>query len=362
MSQEAEAVTEVAEVVTETEVDVMFSQGIEGPTDAELRGEETTETETEESKETKTKESTETETEETTKTKTNEETETEEEKLKTETTKKDEPKVTEEKTANSEPKTIETPKGFVPLAAVHEARGEIRYLKEQLQTVQDQVRTLQVEPTKETKVPNDFEVLTDEQFEDLADDNPAQAAIYLRKLGVYEADQRVQADKAKDLVAFEESYDAIIDNSVAEIEKVAPGIYDEDSGVQKELMEFAESFGFSEDLFYLTNPATKIILPGETEPLLLGEQSASILGMLVNAKTKMAPQDNSELETKLRAEITTELMKKFKTPVTETFRGLNEVSKSDNDIPEEGLAGKVLTTAQLQKLSPAEEEAYLAGS
>lgn len=322
-----------AEINVEAEIDVIASQGITGPTEAELRGEDAPDTETEVG-------------------------------AHKDVNPNEDPKTTEEKPANSEPQVKETPKGFVPLEAVHQARGEIKYLKEQLTAVQEQMRSLQQPKVAEKDVElESFEVLTDEQFEELADDSPAQAAIYIRKLNAYESSQRSKADDEKQQAEFARQYDSIMDTSVAEIEKVAPGIYDEGSTVQKELMEFADTLGFTEDLYYLTNPSTKIILPGESEPLLLGEQAATILSMLVNAKGKMVAPGNTELEAKLRAEITAELMKKFKTPASEGYRGLNQVPKADSETPEiNDLSGKVLTTAQLQKLTPAQYEAYLAGN
>jgi len=275
---------------------------------------------------------------------------------------KEDTEATEETTANSEPQAEKTPKGFVPLAAVHEARGEIRYLKEKLQDVQNQLAR-KAEPIQtETEVAEDFEVLTDDQFEELADDNPAQAIIYQRKLAAYEASKRAATEQARQQEEFAVEYEAVLNASAEAMEKVAPGIFDKDQPIQKELMDFAETIGFTEDMYYLTNPSTKIILPGETEPLLLGEQAASILGLLVNVKAKTAPQDTTALETKLRTEITAELMKKFKTADPNTFRGINQVPKSDSEIPSGSFAGKVLTTDQLAKLTPAEYERYLAGN
>ncbi len=348
--------TDVVETESGVEVDVMASQGIEGPSDAELRGEDV------ETPEAKTEEETEAKNEP--EAKTEESTEVKEVKEVKEVEPEEDEVSTEKVTESSDPIAGKPPKGFVPLEAIHEVRGENRYLKEQIQTLQTQMHTLQVKSEeKPVEVADDFEVLTDDQFEDLADDNPAQAAIYLRKLAAHETNQRDAADEVKHQAAFEEAYDNIIDTSVAEIEKVAPGIFDEDSKVQTELMDFAEDLGFTEDLYYLTNPSTKIILPGESEPLLLGEQAASILGMLVNAKSKTAAPDTSALEAKLRTDITAELMKKFKTPDTEEYRGLNQVPKVDGETPElSSLTGKVLTTDQLLKLSDADQEAYLAGN
>ena len=338
-----------------SEIDsLMAAQGISSVSEAELRGEDIKPSDGSESSEADPAE--------------NKETEVPKKEADTENaddpTKSEEAKVTEKKTANSEPETDKPPKGYVPLAAIHEARGEIRSLKEQLQSVQSQLseRAKQVTTTGQEKIADDFEVLSDEQFEELADDNPAQAVIYQRKLAAYEAQQRNAAEQAKQEAEFVRAYDSVIDLSVEAMEKVAPGIFDPDQPVQKELMEFADSIGFTEDLYYLTNPATKIILPGETEPLLLGEQAASILGMLVDVKAKTAPKDTTALETKLRTEITAELMKKFRTADPDTYRSLNQVPKSDLEIPADTTKGKVLTTDQYAKLTPAEQERYLAGN
>lgn len=321
------------------EIDVMASQGIEDISDADLRGEEVSEDKTDEVA--KDEETTEVKEEET-----NEETE-----------------VTEEVSANSEPETKETPKGYVPLEAVHQARGEIKYLKEQLHAVQNQVQSLQSKPTeKEAEVPDTFEVLTDDEFEFLAEDDPTQAAIYLRNLNVHESLQRDAEQSERQREEFNRDYEAIIGTSVEAIEKVVPGIYDEGSEAGQELMDYGESIGFTDEMYYLTDPTTKIILAGESEPLLLGEQAAEILGMLVTAKSKSVPQDSTELEAKLRTEITAELMQKFKTPDSEEFRGLNQVPKSDSETPEpSSYTGKVLTTDQLLMLTDKELDAYLAG-
>jgi len=335
------------EVTGQSSIDIVLAQqGITAPTENELRGiieESTIETKSETDNDII------------------KNTEDAEKLTKENVTEKEESKTTESETATSEAQVEKPPKGYVPLAAVHEARGEIRSLKERLQSLEAQLANKPVKAVEEVHV-EDFELLSDDQFEELADDNPAQAIIYQRKLAAYEASKRAAAEQARQQEEFAVEYEAVLNASAEAMEKVAPGIFDKDQPIQKELMDFAETIGFTEDMYYLTNPSTKIILPGETEPLLLGEQAASILGLLVNVKAKTAPQDTTALETKLRTEITAELMKKFKTADPNTFRGINQVPKSDSEIPSGSFAGKVLTTDQLAKLTPAEYERYLAGN
>lgn len=371
--------TESTETTTAGEMaELISAQGIEAPTDAELRGEtsDSTETSDEASAEDKIDKSdsdaTKADSDKVTDDKSDAtKTSETEDKIKTDDTKtKDDDSSTEEDTANSEPKDGKAPKGYVPLAAVHEARGEIRYLKEQLTSLQTEVQTLRTKPEAKSDVPPDFEVLTEAEFDALADEDAAQAAIYLRNLNAHENEQRRKADDEKSEAEFAAAYESIIDSSVAEIEKVAPGIYDEGSTIAAELMEFAEDFGFTEDLYYLTDPTTKVILPGNDSPLLLGEQAASILGMLVNAREKILTKAEpnvaeltEQIRTELTAEITTELMKKFKNPGSDEYRSLNQTPKSETEPPSDGsFAGKVLTTAQISKLSDAELEAYLSGN
>lgn len=268
--------------------------------------------------------------------------------------------------ASSEPQG-KTPKGFVPLAAIHEARGEIRALKEQIAALTAAKQPTPPATSEAPEVPTvpEFEVLSDAAFEELAEDNPAQAAVYLRKLALHQEAVRAAEAAKVSQESFKVAIDRIIDSSVEAMEKVAPGIFAEDGAVRSELMEFGNTLGFTEDLYYLTNPSTKIILPGESEPLLLGEQAASILGLLVNAKAKLAPPtDEAALRERITAEVTAELMKKFKTAgqTGSTYRGLNEVSRSGHDIPQESLKDKVLTAEQLAKLSPEAYEAYLMGN
>ena len=109
-----------------------------------------------------------------------------------------------------------------------------------------------------------------------------------------------------------------------------------------------------------------MILPGESEPLFLGDQAASVLKVLVSAKdqlgkkvAKMEPEDLKKLEKKIRTEVETELLKKFKTDKDATFKSLQQLSKSKD---KQDFGTEVLSDGQFSKLSDEEQERYLSGS
>ncbi len=329
------------------------AQGFEIVTDDQLRGEETEEESAEEEKtEDKAKE-------------TEEKSEEKEEDTKEE--KSTESKA-EELTASSE-STEKPPKGFVPLAAVKEARAENRYVKEQNLLLQQQLVNMQnmslPKVEDELQVEDDFKVLSDDDFKDLAEDDAAEALVYMQKLNVFQENQRVnEAHRVTEQQNVDITND-IMSNAQQAMEKAVPGIFDEDSEAQSELVTFAEDLGFNDDMFYLTNPATKIILPGETEALLLGDQAADILSVLTTARTKISEAttkvDEKAIEARIRKEVEAELVAKFKSKDS-SFRSLSDVPKT-NDLTDSmgDYSGKVLSDTQFAKLSSVEQEKYLSG-
>ena len=105
-------------------------------------------------------------------------------------------------------------------------------------------------------------------------------------------------------------------------------------------------------MFYLTNPATKIILPGETEPLLLGEQAAHMIKFLATVKG-LKPDTDS-----IRQQLESEILAKLKKPGS--YVPLDAIPSAKDSQPV--IPGKILSDAEYAKLSPAEQEAYLSGA
>lgn len=255
------------------------------------------------------------------------------------------------------PKTEEKPpKGFVPTQAVKEAREENRYLKEQLKALQESVDALKKAPAVEAPTET-FKVLTKAEFLELAEESPTEAMAYTLELQEYNERKRAEElQEAKKSETLKEINRTLTEAQKA-MEEVAPGIFEEDSKVQEELVTFAESIGFGEDLFYLTNPETLVILPGETVPVYLGKQAASILKVLVNAKGMRTPKTD---EAALRKQIETELLTKLKnTPPNKTFKSLSDLPTTE-PVKIKKVSG-VLSEKEFAKLSAKEQEVYLAG-
>ncbi|MCK9408273.1 MAG: hypothetical protein M0R68_03985 [Bacteroidetes bacterium] len=275
-----------------------------------------------------------------------------------------------EQTTETPPATeakVETPpKGYVPTAAVHEAREEIRRLKERISAME--VKGADVKPVTPPAVPDnvptvrsDFKVLTKDEFIALSEESPRDALVYQSELMDFREAQRIAADKARQDEVAKVEVEELFEESAALMSAALPGIFDEGSTVQQELAQFADGIGFTKDLYYLTNPETQVILPGESKPLYLGRQAASIVAMLANLKNKGLPNADAAMratvEAELRPKIEQEVLSKIKTAGVTGYKALSEIPTSATTTPE----SKILTEAEVAALDPKALEAYLSG-
>jgi len=346
---EGTSVTE-ASAPTELNVETVLSlQGLTDVSEADLMGPSPTENTTAPSESTGTEESKET-------------TDEQVKDLSTQETEEKSKETTEEK-----PEPEKPPKGFVPLEAVHEVRGENKFLKAQLAELTAKVAQLsQVAPQLVVPPPEpvvheftDFVELTDDEFKALAAEDAPEALVYMKQLNAFHEFQRKTAENARLEEARQEYLNDVFTASNAAMEQAVPGIFDAESPAAKEFEAFAVGLGFTNDMFYLTNPATQIIIPGETEPLLLGEHAAQVVAVLANAMkgSPVKPVDEAALRATIRRELEGEILQKLKTG--QDFRSLSNVPQATTEVPEKSVA--ILSEAQFAKLSSAEQELYLAG-
>jgi len=252
------------------------------------------------------------------------------------------------------------PKGFVPTKAIQEVRQENRYLKDQIKALEEKIDTVASKSTEPKQEPEDeFKVLSKEEFQELYEDDPREAMTYMMDLQEYK-EKQTQKQQEADQQRYEAAQAQQVFRETSELmEKTVPGIFDEDSGIQEELVEFAESIGFKEDLFYLTNPETKVILPGESKPTYLGKQAAEVLGFIAGVKEKLNSPENSKKEQELRQQIEAEILQKIKTSSGKDFKSLSDIPTSETEKPAK--FNRVLSEAEFGKLSDKEQEAYLTG-
>lgn len=246
------------------------------------------------------------------------------------------------------------PKGFVPQEALREARDELKTLKAELAEVRAE---LTAKPLAEIKPPEssedtkwkDFKVLTDEEYEELIDEEgPVEAQKYDRKLRQFEKyqEQKQQADREASKRV--EQVKNWVSETVRDIEKAVPGIYDQGSDIQTKLAEFAmERGGWTNEHYLeaLTNPETLIIPKGADKPYLIGPGAVGLVTMLHNFyKTtsegavnpdELRKEITKELEPKLREEITKQLLSKMKgTDKESAYRSLTETPGAEG-MPDE---------------------------
>lgn len=272
--------------------------------------------------------------------------------------KQDEPK--EEPPTEDKP-----PKGFVPIQALHQERGQRQMLTQEVQQLRSELEALKSgkQQTEDGLIAepaaDDFKVLSEAEFNDLLEEDPVEAIKYDRKLRVYEAKK---AEKAR----AESSEREMIERSIGMMAEAVPGLYDQDSDVNQSLSRFAMEKGFDDldGLSLITDPRSRIIPSNGGNPRPLGETAARFVVMLNNLfKEASLPKDDAGREKaiadKLRAEVTTEVLSKIKQPTGAEHRSIADIP-GDAGIDSLNLSGP-LTEAEFARLSDVDQRRLLGG-
>jgi hypothetical protein len=273
---------------------------------------------------------------------------------------KDEKKQDESK--EDSPTEDKPPKGFVPIQALHQERGQRQMLTIEVQQLKSELEALKSGKTEDQNAAphdDDFNVLSDEEFDALLEEDPVEAIKYDRKFRAYEARQ---AEKAKS----ERAERQLIDQSVGMMEEAVPGLYDQDSDVNQRLTEFAIEKGFADmdGLALVTDPRTKIVPHNGGKPRALGQTAAHFVVMLHNLfKEASLPKDDAGREKALmdrvKAEVTQELLGKIKQPTGAEHKSIADMpGDAGSDVL--NLSGP-LTEAAFANLSDADQRRLLGG-
>lgn len=275
----------------------------------------------------------------------------------------------EEKTltdeAAAEPQDEDTgsrpPAGYVPLQALHEERGRRQQLAERVQQLEQylQQQAQQPKPPAPQEAPKDeFKVLDEAEFDELVEEDPAEAIRYQARFAKHQAQQ---AERAR--IAQTEQQE--LQRALNRLETRIPGFYDPTAGVQAKLSDFAINLGFDPDaLAAITDPRTKIIPPGATQPIPLGERAVSVIeaihkGYSQVANTKDEKTLRASIEKELRDSITKEVTQQLLTKIKQQNPGyvsIGETPSGEATVPGQA---QTLTEAQYAKLSPAERAKLL---
>ena len=255
------------------------------------------------------------------------------------------------------------PEGYVSLKALHEERGKRQYLASEVESLKSEISQLKdISPAE--KQGDDFKILSDAEFQDLLDEDPSEAILYDRRLRVHETTLSSQAEALR-------TDQVIIDQSTKAMLEAVPHIYDSDSTINEDLARFAVEQGFNEQFLpALTDPRTKIIIPGSTEPVLLGEAAVGQVKMLHNLFQHTSnDEDRAAIDDEIKAavvkdrkettdRVTKQIMAKFKAAPSNDYQSLGDVPGSETEPFD---VTKRLTSAQVDKLPAHERRAYLGG-
>lgn len=259
------------------------------------------------------------------------------------------------------------PKGFVPIQALHQERGQRQVLSQEVSQLRAELEAFKtakkaVEATHGApKDVEEFKVLSEQEFNELLEEDPVEAIKYDRKFRAYEARQAEQA-KAK------QSDQAMIDQSMGMMAEAVPGLYDQDSDVNQRLSEFAVENGFTDldGLALVTDPRTRVLPANGGNPKPLGQAAASLVLMLNNLfqeaskpPDKGAQDAQTKLEQRIREQVTQELLSKIKQPAGTEHRSLGDVP-GDAGADASALE-KVLSETEFSRLSEADQRRLLGG-
>lgn len=268
---------------------------------------------------------------------------------------------------------VKPPKGYVPLKALHEARGEMRYLKEQIADLTRQINTKEDSQPKTKSKPElpeqfkDFKELDEKELAELVQEDPAEAILYVKKLQEFQEFQRSEQDAEKAQKQEQARIDQIAQRAYERMEQAVPDLFDQESTTGAELAKFADEIGFSNELFPLTDPRTMILVPGQTKPVPIGEGAADLVEMIADMQRLANTVGNlpsmSELQEmyadELREQIQTELLEKFKKAPPDGFQPL--AGASGTETGGQDFEGKMLSPEDLARMTPQEMERYLSG-
>jgi hypothetical protein len=265
--------------------------------------------------------------------------------------------------AAEEPKT--PPPGFVPLAALHEERGKRQAMATRLQELEATVETLKAGKTAEppapeapapSSVPEDFKVLTPQEFKDLAESDVVEAQIYQYNLNLYKEEQVARQAVTEGTKRVQEQVSRIIESRYSEMEQAVPGIFDNESAINQALTEFASTYGMDATILgTFTDPATRIVQP-DGKVVVLGKGAVQMLSMLHNLYQGTKPDPTKDQ--KLKEQGAAEVLKKIN-DTSAGYRNIGGTPPGGSSVPTD--FSKNLSEAELSKLSPQEQERYLQG-
>ncbi len=265
------------------------------------------------------------------------------------------------------------PKGLVSIKALHERSAKVQELRQNLSESEQRVAELEaaLKSAPKEKVP-EFKEMSDEELDTLYEEDPVAFAKYqrdwTRHQNAVQARQRADTQAQAAEKTAENRRITTVRQSLQRMSETVPGIHDETSEINQQLTEFATGNGFDIDtLAVMTNPGTMVIAPGAKEPMVLGDGAVQLVSMVHQLHQKLSANDpdtirqgiETQLAEKIRADVTKELMDKFKNS-TDGRVSLSDVPTAGSDETDSG-EWEPLDESGLRQLTAKQRELYRQG-
>lgn len=275
------------------------------------------------------------------------------------------------KEEDTEKEETKAPVGFVPKGALQEerekrkqAQAEIDRLRQQLES-KPPIEELkpeekQKELLKSVGLPADFKILSESEEDALMEEDLFAYNKYQRALRKVERASHETAEKQRVEAEISAKTGQVVEGAVRRMETAVPGIHDPESEINKNLTEFATSHGFdAEYLNALTDPKTMFLPANGKAPMYLGDGAAALVEFIHNTfKAQDQTLNRAAMEKEITEKVTTELMKKFKSPGSDskTFKSLGDAPGSTPDI-----VGGKFSEKDFAKMTAEEQRVALGG-
>lgn len=248
------------------------------------------------------------------------------------------------------------PDGFVSQKALHAERHYRQSVQEENARLKAEVERLNneisdVKSKALVSLETGFRPLSDEELTKLAYDDPDAVPTYLENKKRYE--EALSGLSEKQSVPQEsEEYRRAVDFAYTSLSAQIPGILDQGSEAQSVFYSNFEKVGLDDAFSPLLDPSTALVTrDGKTIPL--GENAISIINLI----NKAGSYDPESERSRIREEVTKELVAKFKkqSKPSGSLADINSVDREGFNVPEP-------TSAQKARFTDDQWDRYTAGA
>lgn len=271
----------------------------------------------------------------------------------------------EKEEATPEEKTVDKPPaGYVPHEALKQERQKAQSLKAELKAMQAQIDKL-TKPVPEGDRFKDFKPLSVDEFKQLQDDSPDEASVYLYEYNQYMESKANKAEVEESRRQAESAIKELVADGSQEMERVFPGFHSGKNDEAAQVAQYGVDKGLNPDLLFdLTNPGTKIVSHDGTQ-YILGRGAADIAKFIKSYRDTATSLNETELRKKVEAELRQTIESEAKKQVIDKlkfddgYKSLDSATTtSDKSIKQR--SGTV-TESEFARMSPAEQAALLGG-